>query len=174
MAWDAINLRTDRGLPVSEADREIILSAAEKALLRGDQDPSIVIRAAERVSRKLHVVENLRAYASRAMSAALHRAAREQGQREPSVCQRDPEGFPDLNQRDDIEKRVFVRELLESLPSQDREILLRKVWGDSGAEIERDLNLKPRTAETRFRAARTALRKLIADKLDNQTRTRGR
>ncbi len=174
MAWDAVNLRTDRGLPVSEADREIILSAAEKALLQSDQDPSIVIRAAERVSRKLHVIENLRAYASRAMSTALHRAAREQGQKEPSVCQRDPEGFPDLNQRDDIEKRVFVRELLESLPSQDREILLRKVWGDSGAEIERDLNLKPRTAETRFRAARTALRKLIADKLDNQTRPRGR
>lgn len=77
MAWDAVNLRTDRGLPVSAADREIILSAAEKALLQSDQDPSIVIRAAERVSRKLDVIENLRAYASRAMSTALHRAARE-------------------------------------------------------------------------------------------------
>src|SRR4051794_25568561 len=64
MAWDAVNLRTDRDLPVSEADREIIFSAAEKALLQSDQDPSIVIRAAERVSRKLHVIENLRAYAS--------------------------------------------------------------------------------------------------------------
>ncbi len=174
MAWDAVHLRTNHGLPVSDADRETILSAAEKAILDSDHDPIVVIRAAERVSRKLHLVDNLRAYASRAMSTALHRATKDRGQKEPSLSQRDMEGFPDLNRRDDIEKRVFVRELLESLPSQDREIVLRKISGETAKDIERELDLKPRTAEARFRAARTALRKLIADKLDTQTRPRGR
>lgn len=174
MGWDAINLDGADGLPVSEADREIILRAAEKAILKSDQDPDVVIQAAQRVSRKVHLIENLRAYAARAMSSAVQRAAKDQSEKEPSTCQRDPEGFPDLTRRDEIEKRVFVRELLESLHSQDREIVLRRVFGDTGAEIDRDLDLKPRTADTRFRAARTALRKLIADKLNTQTRSRGR
>jgi DNA-directed RNA polymerase specialized sigma24 family protein len=174
MAWDAVNLRMEGGLPVSDAHREIILGVAEKAILDSDHNTgvAIVIRAVERVGRKVHLIDNLRAYASRAIATAVRRATRDQALKERPVCTRDMEALPDLSQQDTIEKQVMVRGLLETLPQQDREILLRKVAGETCAEIERDLNLKPRTAETRFRASKAALRQLLADKLDGQTRSR--
>ena len=75
MAWDAIDLRTKNGLPLPEADREIILDVAGKAILDSDQDPAVVIRAAERVGRKHDIIQNVRAYATRTINAALHYAA---------------------------------------------------------------------------------------------------
>jgi hypothetical protein len=162
MAWDAINLRTEDGFPVSEADRETILNVAEQVLLAGDHDPKHVLNAAKRVSRRLHVVDNLRAYATRAMSVADDRAEKQQAAKQKQVVQREMDELPDLSHREDIENQILVRELLESLPSLDREILLRRVSGESGPEVDRDMNLKPRTSETRFRAAKNTLRQLFS------------
>ncbi len=89
------------------------------------------------------------------------------------MSHREMDAVPDLSRRDDIENRLLVRELLDSLSDQDREIVLRRVWGEACKDIESDMNLKPRTAETRFRAAKTALRRL-AKTLDQQTGPRGR
>jgi DNA-directed RNA polymerase specialized sigma24 family protein len=82
--------------------------------------------------------------------------------------------LPDLSHREDIENQILVRELLESLPSLDREILVRRVFGESGPEIERDMNLKPRTSEIRFRAAKNALRQLFFKTPDLDKRSRAR
>jgi DNA-directed RNA polymerase specialized sigma24 family protein len=174
MAWDAINLHTDDGVPVSKTDRETILNVAEQVILGSEHDPKYVIRAAQRISRKLHLIESLRGYAKRAMTAADDRAAREQKQKDKPVRQREMDELPDLSHRDDIENQILVRELLESLPPLDREIVLRKVSGETGPDIDRDMNLKPRTSETRFRAAKNALRQLFAKTPDINKRSRAR
>ena len=173
MAWDGLNLHTENGLPISDEHRQIILNAAEKAILKSEHDPNFIIRAAKRVARKLHLIENVRAYATRAMTTAVNQAAREQWRKEPQLSQREMDEVPDLSRHDDIENRLLVRELLDSLSDQDREIVLRRVRGEACKDIESDMNLKPRTAETRFRAAKTALRQ-IAKTLDKQTGPRGR
>jgi DNA-directed RNA polymerase specialized sigma24 family protein len=173
MAWDAIDLRTKTGLPLSDADRETILDVAGKAILDSDQDPAVVIQAAKRVGRRLHIIQNLRAYATRAINAALHTAERKQVLKEQPVVQRNMEGIADLTRRDEIERRVLVREVLEHLPAQDREIFLRRMAGEPFSKIDGDLNLTPRTAETRCRAARRVMRRLLDEKFGQQTRARG-
>lgn len=169
MAWDSVDLRTSSGLPLPEGDREIILDVAGKAICDSDQDPAVVIRAAERVGRKLDLIQNLRAYATRAVHAALSSAERKENLRERPVVQRDMEAIADLTRRDEIEKRVLVREILEHLSAQDREIFLRRVAGEPYSHIDADLNLTPRTAETRCRAARRLLRQLLEKKFGGAT-----
>ena len=174
MAWDAIDLRTDGGVPLSDADREIILDVAGKAIIDSDQDPEVVIRAAKRVGRKLQIIQNLRAYATRAVNAALQRSARAQDSKERVVCQVDVEAIADLERRDQIENQVLVRELLEGLTALDREVVLRRASGEPFTAIDREMDLKPRTAEIRFRAARLVLRRLLDEKLGRQTGPCGR
>jgi DNA-directed RNA polymerase specialized sigma24 family protein len=173
MAWNGLNLYSENGLPISDEHRQIILNAAENAILKSEHDPNFIIRAAKRVARRLHLIENVRAYTTRAMTTARHQAAREQWRKEPQMSHREMDAVPDLSRRDDIENRLLVRELLDSLSDQDREIVLRRVRGEACTDIESDMNLKPRTAETRFRAAKTALRQ-FARTLDKQTGPRGR
>lgn len=174
MAWDAIDLRTKNGLSLPDADREIILEVAGKAILNSDQDPAVVIRAAERVGRRHDIIQNVRAYATRTINAALHYAQRKQELKERPVVRRDMEGIADLKRRDEIEKRVLVREVLEHLPAQDREIFLRRVAGEPYSKIDTDMDLTPRTAETRYRAAKRLIRQLLDQKFDPQTGSRGR
>ncbi|HEX5426266.1 MAG TPA: hypothetical protein VF283_22450 [Bryobacteraceae bacterium] len=174
MAWDTIDLRTDNGFPLSDADREVILDVAGKAILNSDQDPGVVIRAAKRVVRKLQFVENLRAYATRAIYAGLQSAAIRQEVKDRPVCQYKVETIPDRIGRDRIENQLLVREALDALSAQDREIFVRRMAGDTGAEIDRDMNLKPRTAEARFRASKLILRQVLSEKVGRQTRSRGR
>ena len=96
MAWDAVDLRTGNGSPLSDAEREIILEIAGKAILESDQYPAVAIRAAKRVGRKLGIIQNLRAYATRAINGASQRAAITNDQNERGVCQYDVERIPDL------------------------------------------------------------------------------
>lgn len=74
----------------------------------------------------------------------------------------------DDGKSDQIENRILVRELLETLAPQDREIVVRRMSGDSFPGIDNDLNLKPRTAESRYRASLVALRKTLRAKLGNR------
>ena len=168
MAWDAIDLRTKTGLPLSDDDRATILDVAGKAILGSEQDPAVVIQAAKRVGRRLHVIQNLRAYATRAINAALHSAQRKQLLKEQPVVQRNMEGIADLARREEIERRVLLREVLEHLPALDREIFLRRTAGEPFSHIDGELNLTPRTAETRYRAARRVMRRLLDQKLGQQ------
>jgi FixJ family two-component response regulator len=79
----------------------------------------------------------------------------------------------DRSQADQIENRILVRELLETLCPQDREIFLRRMAGETCPEIDSGMNLKPRTAEGRFRICKHALRKVLEERLDRQTGARG-
>jgi DNA-directed RNA polymerase specialized sigma24 family protein len=173
MAWDAIDLRTGNESPISDSDRDVILDVAGKAILDTDQDPAIVIQAAKRVGRRLGIIQNLRAYATRAVNAALRRAAIAADENERGICQYDVERIPDLVRRDQIENRVLVREALEVLSAQDREIILRRMAGETYTAIERDMDLTPHTAATRVRAAKRLLRQFLDDKIERQTRSSG-
>ena len=68
-----------------------------------------------------------------------------------------------------IEKKILVRELLDTLSPRDREIVMRRVSGDTFPEIDNEMKLKPRTAETRFRASKAILRKLLDQDLGRET-----
>ncbi len=174
MAWDAVELRTQIGLPVCDADRETILDAAEKAILNSDRDPEIALRAAARVARQTHVVKDIRAYAIRAISRAMKKKGFEQAKKD-SVARSstDVAVLPSPAHIGQIEKKILVRELLDTLSPRDREIVMRRVSGDTFTEIDNEMKLKPRTAETRFRASKAILRKLLDQDLDRRTLTRG-
>jgi DNA-directed RNA polymerase specialized sigma24 family protein len=174
MAWDAVNLRTRGGMPVSPTERQIIFDAAEKAILSSDRDPDVVLRAAARVSRKLDFIGNLRAYASRAVSRALNKAEKAQKKKDALISFGNMETTADFSQNDKIENEILVRELLDTFTPQDREIFLRRMDGDKFPEIDSEMDLKPRTAEQRFRVCRASLRQVLQDKLNGRASLRGR
>jgi len=168
-AWDAPSLRLDGGAPVADKDRETILEVANKALQDGDGDPKRVVQAARRVSRRAHLVENLRAYAIKAIFRAKRKTEAKQFAAEQLVDIDRAAELPDCSQIDQIENRILVRELLETLCPQDREIFLRGMAGETSEEIDSAMNLKPRTAERRVRICKNALRKSVEERLDRKT-----
>jgi hypothetical protein len=174
MAWDTVDLRTRIGLPVCDADRETILDAAERAILKSDRDPEIALRAAARVARQTHVVKDIRAYAVRAIFRAMKKKGFEQAKKDSVVLSStDVAVLPGKAGVGQIENKILVRELLDTLSSRDREIVMRRVSGDTFPEIDNEMKLKPRTAETRFRASKDILRKLLDQDLEKRTLTRG-
>ncbi len=169
MAWEAIDIRTHRGLPVCDADRETILDVAERAVLLRDQDPEVVMSAAAKVGRHVHVIDNLRAYVDRATGRAIKKTVVAQTKRDRRFVSADLSNLADATSIDHIENKILVRELLDTLTPQDREIMLRRIEGCTFPEIDAELNLKARTAEIRYRALKEALRQVLSDKLDGRT-----
>jgi DNA-directed RNA polymerase specialized sigma24 family protein len=172
-AWDALDLHTETGVAVPEKDRETILEVAKKALEDGYRDPKQVLQAAARVGRRAHVIENVRAYAVRAIFRVKSKMEPAQVKQEQLTDNEYGAELPDHSQVDQIENRILVRELLETLCAQDREIFLRRMAGETCPEIDSAMNLKPRTAEIRFRVCKNALRKVFQEKLDRKTCARG-
>src|SRR5271166_1571233 len=135
MAWDAVDLQTQMGLPVCDADRETILEAAERAILKSDRDPEIALRAATRVARQTHVVKHIRAYAIRAIFRAMKKKGFEQAKKDSAVrSSTDVAVLPSPADVGQIEKKILVRELLDTLSPRDREIVMRRVSGDTFTE----------------------------------------
>ena len=168
-AWDLRDIRSDAGRPVSEEDQATIWEVASKALEDGQRDPERVLQAARRVGRRAHLVDDLRAYATR----AIFRVKKTVG-RVPAAEEQLPEtGLTtepaDYAQVEQIENRILIRELLETLSPLDREIFLRRIAGKTCREIDSAMNLKPRTAEIRSLFCKTAVRKALQEKLDRRT-----
>lgn len=172
-SWDALDLRTEGGLPVPETDRETIVEVANKALQDGYRDPKQVLQAATRVGRRAQGVANVRAYAMRAIFRVKSKMGSAQVKEEQLRDIEYDGKSPDRSQVDQIENRILVRELLETLCPQDREIFLRRMAGETFPEIDSAMNLRPRTAEVRFRICKNALRKVLQEKLDRKTGARG-
>lgn len=156
------------------ADQDTILDVAGKAIAESDRDPEVVIRAAKRIGRKIDVIENLQAYATRAVSRALKKAESAERKENSHVPSRDMETVADFSQNEKIENEILVRELLDKCDPQDREIVLRRISGDTFPEIDCEMNLKPRTAERCFRLCKAALRQILHGKLDRLTSSCGR
>ena len=168
-AWNLRDLRSDSGRSVSDEDQATIWEVASQALEDGQRDPERVLQAARRVGRRAHLVENVEAYATRAIfrvKKTLGQAPVEEEQFPESGLAAEPADYAQVEQ---IENRILIRELLETLSPLDREIFLRRMAGKTCAEIDSTMHLKPRTAEIRTAFCKNALRKGLQEKFDRRT-----
>ena len=167
MSWDAVQIHALNGRPLRKEDREAILAAVDKAVLRSDRDPDVILKVAADVGRRVgRVKSNLQAYANRCIFRAMRKTEVAEHKRDELASPKELAHISDsyLN-ADQIESRILVRELIETPVPQDREIVLRHMFGNSFPKIDRDMNLKPRTAEFRFRFCKDALRAHLRYKL---------
>jgi DNA-directed RNA polymerase specialized sigma24 family protein len=127
------------------------------------------VRAAAKVGRHVHAIDNLRAYVDRAIGRAIKKTVVAQTKKDRKLFSAGFSNLADSTNIDHIENKILVRELLDTLAPQDREIMLRRIEGCTFPEIDEELNLRPRTAEARYRACKDALRQILSDKLDGRT-----
>jgi len=163
MAWEGVQFRDRHGNLVSEKTRETMLSLIERALGMTEADPEVLINTASRVCAKLGSIRNIAAYANRALFRATRRsqvaekrlAERLEPIQEDStpVCERLTAPL------EPVERQILLEEMLSNLSGQDRDIHSLHLKGFSFAEIDKKLNLKPRTSEYRYREAQERLRK---------------
>ncbi len=172
-AWNELNLGARDEEALDAEQQQTILDVANKALENGHRDPEQVLRVAKSVRRRAHMVENLRAYATRAMFRIKDSVGLAQAKEEPIEDFEFAAELIDVSQVEQIENKILIRELLETLKPLDREIFTRHMRGDTCPEIDADMGLKPRTAEIRFAFCKNALRKAFMDKLDRKNCARG-
>ncbi len=167
MAWEPVQLREKSGRPVSKADREAIMASVDEALLRSDRDPDLILKAAQMVGQRVeYITRDLKAYAGRCIYRALRRNEVADLKRNEFISSQDVGQLPDPFQNaEQVENRILVRELLETLDPQDREVFLRHMSGRTFPQIDKDMSLKPRTAEFRFRSCKDMLRAQLRQKL---------
>jgi len=143
--------------------QKLILEIANRALDNGNRDPDQVFAVARNVRLRAHLVNNLRAYATRAIFRVK---SKPQIHEEQLVDTRHAAALVDDSHVDKIEARILVRELLEGLSSDsDREIFTRRMKGQTCPEIDTAMQLKPGTAEIRVTVCKNALRRVFQNKL---------
>jgi hypothetical protein len=146
----------------SQEQQKLILEIATRALENGNRDLEQVFAVAENVGTKAHLIENLRAYATRALFRVRPKP---HVQEEQLIETRHGPALSDSSYVERIEAQILVRELLDGLAATDREIFVRSMNGESCPEIDAHMNLKPRTAEIRLRVCKNALRRAVQNKL---------
>jgi hypothetical protein len=154
--------RAASGESQSEEQQRVILEIASRALESGERDPDEVLHVAKKISLRAHLVDNLRAYASR----SLFRVKRKP--QVDAVQLRDVQhnaALTDSSQIEQIEAQILIQELLARLDRTDREIFVRRMNGETCPEIDEAMNLKPRTADTRTTICKNALRRAVKKKL---------
>lgn len=172
-SWNMLDLRSEGGEALSEEHKETILEVASMALENGHRDPERVLQAARRVGRRAHLVENLRAYAIRAIFRVKSTVGSAEVKEEQLTEAGQVAELIDSSQVEQIENRILIRELLDTLSPLDREIFLRRMAGETCPEIDSAMNLKSRTAEIRSSICKNALRRAFREKLDRKTCARG-
>lgn len=172
-AWGALDLRTEGGENLDEKHQKTILDIAKRAVENGHRDPEAILEAARRVGRRAHLVENLRAYATRAMFRVKNSVGFAQAKEHSLDDFEFAADLIDSSQVEQIENKILIRELLETLAPLDREIFVRRMRGETCPEIDTEMRLKPRTAEIRFLICKNALRKAFVAKVDRKNCARG-
>lgn len=81
--WKELNLGARDEEALEAEQQQTILEVANKALENGHRDPEEVLRVAKNVRRRAHMVENLRAYATRAMFRIKDSVGLAQAKEEP-------------------------------------------------------------------------------------------
>lgn len=92
-----------------------------------------------------------------AVRRTLRREARERraGEMEAPVCWFEPAG-------DEQTRGAEIQSALEQLPSEQREVVVLKIWGELTFEqIARSLEISPNTAASRYRYALETLRRVL-------------
>ena len=160
MDWARLDLRMSGDVSVSDADRETIRQVAEEAIIKSEHDPEVVLKAAADSLSRAGIVANLRAYATRSIFRALKRETVAQAKKE-GIAAAGLERNLDFAGNDSIDNAILLREVLDTLAPQDREIFVRKMEGETFPEIDSSMSLKPRTAEWRFRSCSASIRQAI-------------
>jgi DNA-directed RNA polymerase specialized sigma24 family protein len=166
--WKTLDLRDDSGCLIDEEHQKTILEVANKALETGQRDPRRILQAAKRIGRRAHLVENLRAYAVRAIFRVKNTVGSANVKEEQLTDVEYAPQLTDNSQVEQIENHILVRELLDTLSPLDREIFVRRMDGMTCVEIDLAMDLKPRTAEIRFDACKNALRKAFQEKANRR------
>jgi len=168
LSEDVSGRATSEGQPVkgesqTEEHQRIILEIASRALESGERDPDEVLQVAKNVSLRAHLVDNLRAYASRALFRVKRKPQIDTVQLQEiqhSVA------LADTSDIEQIEAQILIQELLARLDRTDREIFTRRMNGETCPEIDEAMNLKPRTSDTRSTICKNALRRAVRKKLN--------
>lgn len=165
MDWARLDLRMPNGLPVSDAEQETVRKLAEEAIVTSEHDPEIVLKAAARALGQAAAVQNLRAYAKQTILNALKKTSLARAKKDPLAASENLDYISDFTYVDKIESVILVRELLDTLSPQDREIFLRRMEGEVFPDIDREMSLKPRTSEFRFQISKKLLREALKERL---------
>ena len=164
MSWEKVELLNASGKPIEKKVRNEILTLVEKTLANPDVDPDVLINIATKISGQIQNIQNLLAYTHRAMFRASKKASLQEKKRLGKLEQLTPQEADRLCSSEErvepVEKQILIRELLESLDGIEREIYLRRIQGYTFEEIDKILNLKPRTSEYRFGEAQARLQAL--------------
>ncbi len=155
--------QADGGGAHTEEQQRLILEIASKALDSGERDPDDVFEVAAKVRQKAHLVENLKAYASRSLFRVRKRR---QIEAEQLTEAQHTAALTDISHVERIEAQILVRELLDTLQQTDREIFIRRMNGETCPEIDEAMNLQPRTSEKRTMICKNALRRAVTKKLN--------
>lgn len=164
MAWDAIQFRDEYGNEVDEEQRQILLGFVEKGLRNSDVDPDALIKAASAVCRKLGSIRDLAAYANRTVYRAIrdsYVAERQRQEASESLPDDDRLAAEFTSAHHDIERQVLLQQVLDGLDGLDRQIYDLHLLGHSFREIDKQLRLKSRTSEYRYREAQSKLRNML-------------
>ncbi len=165
MAWETVEFRTETGMPLPERERQILLEAASEAILNRDSDPGITIAAVHEAVRQRQFISNLRAYTARTIFRAIRKVEVSEAKRAARTESDYTHKLPGLDfQPEQIENRILIRELMETLTPTDREIFSLRMYRCSFPEIDAQLKLRPRTAEQRYRACKEQLAALLRQK----------
>jgi hypothetical protein len=140
----------------------MILEIASRALESGDRDPDQIFQVAEKVGLKAHLINNLRAYATRSL---FRIKARPQLSEEQLTETEHAAALIDNSYVERIEARILVRELLEALsPNGPGDLSQADEWPD----VPRNrFGYEPEGAYGRdsFRVCKNALRRAVVKKL---------
>ena len=164
MAWEGVQFRDRDGNLVPEKARQTLLASIEKALRSPHTDPQKLVDAAVGICANLADIRNLNAYANRSMFRETRRAYVEERKlaEESEPIPDDTGTFEELTTSPEpIERQILLEKMLSSLGGLDRDIYVLHLKGFSFAQIDKKLNLKPRTSEYRYREAQLRLRKLF-------------
>jgi hypothetical protein len=173
MDWANFDHRIPSRSPVSDKDRETVLRVAEEAIMKTDLDPEIVLNAAARALGNASFVGNLRAYAKQAIFRALKRTGLAHSNKDPLANSEALTDDIDFAVNGDIENIILIRDLLETLDIVDQEIVRRRMNGETFPQIDKEMALRPRTAESRFNACKKMLEKALSKKAGLRKRACG-
>jgi hypothetical protein len=164
MAWEGVQFRDRDGNLVLEKTRETLLASIERALRSPHSDPQTLMDAASGICANLANIRDLPAYANRSMFRATRRAyvAERKLVEESEPISEDSGVFEELTTSPDpIDRQILLEKMLSSLSGLDLDIYTLHLKGFSFVQIDKKLNLKPRTSEYRYREAQLRLRKMF-------------
>ena|SRR5581483_7640667 len=168
MALDHVQFTDRFGRPLPPKLRDQIVECVISAIAHPKADIDAVLQRAKTIAQRAAEgqIEDVRHYATKALFAVSRKASLRR-EKEPVTSQAPGrieilagpaiEASPSA-----LEDRVLLRELLDSLPEVDREVLIRHIEGWEHNEIAKELGISEATSWFRLRRAKKKLASRLA------------